>query len=134
MIKLWGTSLAAAGLLTAGGAQARLVRLEIASRAPIAGTFGSAGTYELIAGKFYGELDPRDPKNAIINDIALAPKNAKGMVEYSATFELAKPVDMTKASGFLFYNVPNRGNGRAGGDADGHIRLVSGWQGDIVPA
>ena len=56
------------------------------------------------------------------------------MVEYSATFQLAKPVDMTKASGFLFYNVPNRGNGRVTGDADGHIRLVSGWQGDIPPA
>jgi hypothetical protein len=56
------------------------------------------------------------------------------MVEYSATFQLAKPVDMAKASGFLFYNVPNRGNGRAAGDADGHIRVVSGWQGDIPPA
>jgi len=134
MTKFWGTMLGAACVLAATAAQAKLVRLEISNRAPIAGSFGQAGAYELISGKFYGELDPRDPRNAIINDLQLAPKNARGMVEYSATFEIAKPVDMAKASGFLFYNVPNRGNGRAGGDNDGHIRVVSGWQGDLTPA
>ncbi len=134
MNKLWASALASACLIAGTTAQAKVTRIEVAARAPIAGTFGAAGAYELVSGRFFGELDPRDPKNAIINDIQLAPKNARGKVEYSATFELAKPVDMAKASGFLFYNVPNRGNGRAAGDADGHIRLVSGWQGDIVPA
>ena len=134
MTKIRTAELAAASLLAAGAAQARVTRIEIASRAPMAGNFGQAGTYELISGRFFGELDPKDAKNAVINDIALAPKNARGMVEYSATFELARPADPAKASGFLFYNVPNRGNGRATGDADGHIRLVSGWQGDITPA
>ena len=135
MTKGWSVVLVAAGLLAAAsGAEARVVRIEAQGRAPIAGTFGPAGAYELISGRFFGELDPRDPKNAIITDLALAPRNARGMVEYSATFEIAKPVDMAKASGILFYNVPNRGNGRAGGDADGHIRVVSGWQGDLAPA
>lgn len=114
--------------LVATAAQAKVVKIDVASRAPI------AGGYELITGTFHGELDPKDPKNAIITDLSRAPKNARGMVEYSATFQLAKPLDMAKASGFLFYNVPNRGNGRAGADAEGHIRLVSGWQGDIPPA
>jgi hypothetical protein len=61
--------------------------------------FGKAGQYETLSGHFYGELDPKDPHNGIITDIALAPRNARGIVEYSATFSIAKPVDMSKSSG-----------------------------------
>jgi len=43
-------------------------------------SFGPAGQYETLVGKAYGELDPKDPHNAIITDIALAPRNAKGLV------------------------------------------------------
>ena len=43
-------------------------------------------------------------------------------IQAGASDYIAKPVDMAKASGFLFYNVPNRGNGRATGDAEGHIK------------
>jgi hypothetical protein len=132
--RYWGAAVCAAALLAAPAARAKVVRIEVETRSPIAGAFGAAGAYELISGRFFGELDPKDPKNAIITDLALAPRNARGLVEYSATFQLAKPVDMTRASGFLFYNVPNRGRGAAGGDPEGHIRLVSGWQGDIPPA
>jgi hypothetical protein len=57
----------------------------------------------------YGELDPKDPLNIVITDIQFAPRNARGMVEYSATFTLAKPMDLTKASGVLIYDVANRG-------------------------
>ncbi len=123
----FGATLLAAMLGLAQAAQAKVVRIAIDSRPPI------AGGYELISGRFFGELDPKDAKNAIITDLARAPRNARGKVEYSATFQIAKPLDMSKASGFLFYNVPNRGNGRAGADPEGHIRVVSGWQGDIPP-
>src|SRR5436189_629170 len=99
-MRRFGVAVLAVAMAAAGAAQAKVVRIEVESRAPI------AGGYELIAGRFYGELDPKDPKNAIITDLKLAPKNGRGMVEYSATFQLAKPVDMTRASGFLFYNVP----------------------------
>ena len=44
-----------------------------------------------------------------------------------------KPVDLSKASGVLMYSVVNRGNGAAAASAEGHISLVSGWQGDVVP-
>ena len=81
----------------------------------------------------HGELDPADPKNALITDIQLAPRNARGKVEYVGTFSLMKPVDMAKASGVLMYSVVNRGNGAAAASAEGHISLVSGWQGDVVP-
>lgn len=137
MERLKKAGLAAATLalgLIAHAAQAKVVRLEIQSRQPIAGTFGAAGAYELLSGRFYGEVDPKDPRNAIITDLNLAPKTARGLVEYSATFQIARPIDMAKASGLLVYNVPNRGNGRATGDPDGHIRVVSGWQADMPEA
>src|SRR5437773_5679467 len=92
---------------------------------------------ERLSDKFYGELDPADPNNALITDIQRAPKNARGRVEYVGTFSLMKPVDASKASGVLMYFVVNRGNNRGNGQAtpsaEGHISLVSGWQGDVVP-
>ena len=100
MNRIIAGALAAFAVLGATNAHAGVTRIEVASREPLPGTFGQAGQYERLTGRFFGELDPRDPKNAIINDIALAPRNARGMVEYSATFQLAKPVDMSKASGF----------------------------------
>src|SRR5262249_22786668 len=66
-------------------------------------------------------------------DIRLAPRNSRGRVEYVATFALAKPVDLSKASGVLVYSVVNRGNGTVTPGPEGHISLVSGWQGDVVP-
>jgi hypothetical protein len=95
---------------------------------------GNLPPYERVSGKFYGELDPTDPKNALITDIGLAPRNARGKVEYVGTFSLMRPVDMSKASGVLFYSVVNRGNGAATASPEGHVSLVSGWQGDVVPS
>ena len=120
--------------VTAG--QARVTRIEIVKTEPAApGTQTPAGAppYERLSGKFYGELDPGDPKNALITDIQSAPRNAHGKVEYVGTFSLMKPVDMSKASGVLTYTVVNRGGGVATASPEGHVSLVSGWQGDVVP-
>jgi len=115
-------------------AAAQVTRLEILSRAPMpAPPAGPAGAYELIRGRIHGEVDPADRHNRIIQDLALAPRNARGRVEYVATFALARPVDMSKASGVLMYTVVNRGNGAPVASREGHVSLVSGWQGDLVP-
>ena len=116
-------------------AHANVVRLEIIQTTPVAAPRGAEtiGPFEQITGKIHGELDPNDPKNAIITDIKLAPRNARGKVEYVATFTLVKPVDMTKSSSVLRYSVVNRGGGQAVPSPEGHVTLVSGWQGDIVP-
>jgi len=42
-------------------------------------------------------------------DLQFAPRNVRGMVEYSATFAMSKPVDMAKSNGVLYYTVSNRG-------------------------
>lgn len=72
--------------------------------------FGNVGQYANLSGKAYGEIDPKDPHNTIITDIRFAPRNARGLVEYVATFTLVKPLDVSKANGVLLYAVPNRGN------------------------
>ena len=46
----------------------------------------------------------------MIQDIALAPKNAKGMVEYSTDIDILRPADRSKSNGVLFFNIINRGN------------------------
>src|SRR5215831_1501211 len=122
-------------VLATGTAHAEVVKIEIASREPMNSgqAVGSVGPFEIIKGKIYGELDPNDPHNAIIQDIALAPRNARGKVEYVATFALAKPIDLSKAARVLLYHVVNRGNGQAGASPEGYISLVSGWQGDVIP-
>ncbi len=95
--------------------------------------FGSAGQYETLAGRAFGELDPNDPHNTIITDIKLAPRNAKGNVEYITSFYLVKPIDMSKSSHLMWQDVPNRG-GRItiapGQRNNGDVGLSSGWQGD----
>jgi hypothetical protein len=117
-------------------AEAQVTRIEVLSREPMAQgqPAGAAGPYELIRGRAHGEVDPADRRNAIIQDVSLAPRNARGRVEYVATFALARPVDAAKASGVLIYSVVNRGNGAPVASADGHVSLVSGWQGDLPPA
>src|SRR5687768_5224537 len=114
-------------LLSTTVARANIVKIEITRVEP------AGPTHERITGKAYGELDPTDPKNAVITDIELAPRNARGKVEYVTTFTLVRPTEMTKPSGVLVYTVVNRGGGNAMPHPDGHVTFVSGWQGDVVP-
>ena len=81
-----------AALLCAEPLSAQVVTLEIDSREPMSlgQQAGAAGPFELIRGRIHGEADPGDPHNAIIHDLSLAPRNARGKVEYVATFALAK--------------------------------------------
>lgn len=103
---------AAALAIAPVASQARIVRLEITQTVPVFGgrSFGNTGAYERVIGKAYGEVDPQSPSNAAIQDIALAPKNAKGMVEYSTDIDILRPVDRAKSNGVLFFNILNRGN------------------------
>ena len=132
---LAGVALAAA-LAWAPSTEARVTRIVVDTKvSPAFGgaSFGTAGQYETLAGRVFGELDPGDHHNTIINDIDLAPKNARGKVEYMATFFLVKPIDMSKSSHLMWQDVPNRG-GRitlaVASRNDGDIGLSSGWQGD----
>jgi hypothetical protein len=130
-----GRILVAALALWSTSAGAEVVRIDITSREPMNNGqgVGTTGPFEILRGKVYGEIDPSDLHNRIIQDIDLAPRNARGRVEYVATFALAKPVDMTRAARVLLYQVVNRGNGQAVASPEGYVSLVSGWQGDVIP-
>ena len=93
---------------------AEVTRIEIASQAPFAGgrSFGAAGPYVRVTGRFHGELDPTHPANRSIADIRNAPRNGRGKVEYAADFDLLPPADPARGNGTLFYDVNNRGNKR----------------------
>jgi hypothetical protein len=126
----------ALAVLLAGAADARITTLTVSNKVSPAYNgqpFGAAGQFETLSGTLTGELDPSDRRNLIIQDLALAPRNARGMVEYSTTFLLTKPIDMAKSSRVLLHQVPNRG-GRIdiGGNAAGNVGLSSGWQGDLT--
>ena len=107
----------------ASPASAAVTKLTVEKTSPM------AGGYELLEGHFSGALDPANAHNTIINDIKLAPKNAAGKVAYTATFAIARPTGAL--SGVLVYDVSNRGRGAAAAIGDGHINVLSGWQGDL---
>ena len=134
-----GVVAAAAALLPmAPSAQAEVKRIVIDTKTSPdfeGATFGNAGPYETIRGRAFGELDPNDPHNSIIQDINLAPRNANGKVEYMATFQIQKPVDMSRNSRLMWHEVPNRGRRGTINIFDrnnGEISLSSGWQGDNI--
>ena len=137
---LMATSAGLALALGTVSAEARVTKIVIEKKTSPAfdgASFGSAGQYEILVGRAYGELDPNDPHNAIIQDINLAPKNAKGNVEYMATFQIVKPIDMSKASHLMWHDVPNRGGRLTIVPAErnfGDVGLSSGWQGDATGA
>lgn len=95
-------------------------------------SYGAAGQYEEIAGRAWGELDPKDPLNALIQDIELA-KDADGKVRYVATFVIMRPVDPARVSGMMWHEVPNRGRPVLISTQEremGDIGLATAWQGD----
>jgi Alpha/beta hydrolase domain len=124
---------AALALSLSAEAGARLSRVVVETVKPLPVKAGEM-PYETVSGTFFGALNPAERHNRIITDLGKAPRNGRGRVEYSATFVIHRPVDSAKASGLLFYDVPNRGNAiEAAPVNDGRIRVMSGWQGDIAP-
>src|SRR5215470_13065073 len=99
-------------LLCTAQSEARITYIEITKVEPAfeGKQFGPVGTYERVIGRAYGEVDPDLPANAIIQDIGLAPKNARGAVEYVTDIDILRPADRSKGNGILFFNVVNRGN------------------------
>ena len=100
-------------MLSVGVAEARIIRIEIirVDSPTFAGrTFSSVGPYEEWRGKAYGEVDPTDPRNAVITDIELAPRNANGKVEYSMDIVILKPADLRRGNHKVLLDMNNRGN------------------------
>lgn len=109
LVAILGVSL----LGLAQSASARITRVVITSvQSPTFGgiSFGKVGQYEKLVGRAFGEVDPSDPRNAVITDIGHAPRNAVGRVEYSMDIYILRPVDRSKGNHRLFFEVNNRGS------------------------
>lgn len=104
-------ALVATALLSSVAA-ARVTRLEITRQEPFADgmPFGASGPYEKLIGTAYLEVDPTDPRNAIIQDLDLVPTDGAGGVELSTDVLILKPVDMSRGNGKIFFEVNNRGD------------------------
>lgn len=98
-------------LLVHADADAAVTRFEVASRTVVANGqwFGAAGPYEKITGTVHFELDPNDARNRAITDLALAPRNARGGVEFTADLFILSPQDPARASGSVLFEISNRG-------------------------
>jgi len=154
--------LLAAGFLLASvvvqPSEARVVRFVVEQRRLFASgmSWGTVGAYERLDGTAYMEVDPHDPLNAVIVNLDKAPRNARGMVEFTAPFFILKPVDMARGNHKIFYAINNRGNksgllsfpaaplspstndplNYAGDGLQlrlGYAIVDAGWQGDVAP-
>ena len=117
--------------------QARIVKIEVTKTELYndGKIFGAAGQYEKVYGLAYGEVNPADSLNSIIQDIGLAPKNERSMVEYVSEFILLQPKEMSRSNGLLFLSLPNRGNVFPADTVflnRGYVYLWCAWQGDVL--
>lgn len=122
-------------------ASAELSRIEILERETLSEQ-GVSFTYEAIHGVMHFTLDPSDAANQRIADIAYAPVNGEGLVEYSADFRLVVPSSEV-ANGTLVYLVNNRGGGAVPPERSlanhplsklGYTYLITGWINEITPS
>lgn len=98
-------------LFCASHAAAEVVRIDISKTADLLGgrSYGAAGAYEWIEGRAHFTLDPNNPRNVIIVDLKLAPRNARGLVEFSADIGILRPKSAARANGVVILDVVNRG-------------------------
>ncbi len=119
--------------------QADVTRIEVTAQETLSSTAVDF-SYESITGVVHFTLDPQHPANQAVTDIALAPRNADGLIEYAADFKLLVP-SSDIANGGLMYNVNNRGNSRVPPEQSlehplsgmGFTYLVTGWINEIAP-
>ena len=120
-------AIAAVPMFAFQSAESRITRIEITStESPTfeGRSFGAVGAYEKLRGKAYGELNPADPRNAVITDIELAARNPlTGRVDYSMDIYILRPVNANAWNRKAFMEVNNRGgklfgsfNGSSGGN------------------
>jgi hypothetical protein len=93
---------AAALLLVAQAASAEVVRIDVRSR-------DDFGTHERVITRVHYAVDPNLAANQRIADLAAAPRNAGGRVEFEGDLLLFLPKRPGSARGTVFLEVVNRG-------------------------
>src|SRR5580704_14297147 len=91
-------------LFALAAAQAAVTRVDLVAHADV-----PIVNYEASSGKVYFAVDPKLAANRNIADIDLAPRNAKGLVEFSADFYVLKPKAGAPNNGTALVEIANRG-------------------------
>jgi len=89
-------------VLAAQTASAEVVRVDVRSR-------DDFGTHERVIARVHYAVDPRLAANQAIADLAAAPRNAAGRVEFEGDLLLFLPKRSASARGTVFLEVVNRG-------------------------
>jgi hypothetical protein len=89
-------------LVLTGVASAEIVRIDVRSR-------DDFGTHERVIARVHYAVDPRLPANQPIADLAAAPRNPAGQVEFAGDLLLFLPKRDASARGTVFLEVVNRG-------------------------
>jgi len=86
--------------------------LEIKTCSPFAQgkTFGDVGPYQQLDGTVHCAVDPHHPSNAGIADLQRTPRDAHGLVHYSADVRILQPVALQRGNQRLLLDIVNRGN------------------------
>lgn len=135
-------------LLLSGIAAAELQSIEVRSQAAV-------GPYERILARAHYAVDPKLAANRAVADLALAPINPQGQVEFSGDVLVWRPKDPHHSRGAVFLEVVNRGgpqslflmSGATGGSPapehwdmgdrflleQGFTVVFLGWQFDVEP-
>jgi len=92
-------------LLFAATSRAAVTRVEILE----SGELPAYPSYQRVVGKIYFAVDPKLAANRTIVDIGLAPRNAQGLVEFTADLYMLKPADPSRGNGTALFEVSNRG-------------------------
>jgi hypothetical protein len=104
-------------------AQARVVSVQVLSRAQISADLPGVPAYEKIAARVNFAVSPANAHNRPIVDLEKAARNTQGEVEFSADLFLLRP--MTQGNSAMLLEIPNRG-GR------GILGLVDGGRSDTA--
>jgi hypothetical protein len=144
--------LAASAAGVTQNADARITRIALNPPTVVFGgaSFGTAGVYERIDGVAYGEVDPADPLDALIQDIKDARLDSNGRVAYSTQVVILRPVQLNQGNATMLFEIVNRGNMLNPGffnvgatalnpqgdgflEKQGFTLVWAGWQADLVP-
>lgn len=137
---------------------AELTNVKVTARTVVADgqAFGSTGPYEKLIGRMEFALDPADPRNKAIVDLAYAARAADGKIHFESDFYVLRPVDAARGNGVMLFEIANRGNklllplfneapaspdpttpahfGNGFLMREGYIIVWVGWEFDVAPA
>src|SRR5262249_15347253 len=87
-----------------------VTRFDIRLRRPLANgaRFGDVGPYEELKGTMRFAIDPKHAANERIADVALAPRDHAGRVEFGSDVSILLPVDRRRASGRVMLDAVTR--------------------------